>query len=108
MQIALLHGDYDAQKLEAVKAEMQKLGAPTIKAVWMGCYGHWAALEGCHRVRAAKELCLTPIIEEIECSEDVTLAEIGCDQCGDGCTIAQVCDDSYRATVITFNDGEDE
>ena len=108
MNIALLHGGYDAQKLEAVKAEMQTLGAPTIKAVWMDCYGHWAALEGCHRIRAAKALGLTPIIEEIEYSEDVTLDDVGCDQSGDGCTIAQVCDDSCRAEIIAFDAGEDE
>lgn len=107
MQIALLHGHHCEKHLELVKAEMQNLGAPTIKAVWMDCYGHWAALEGCHRIRAAAEIGLTPIIKEIEYSEEVTLAEIGCDQSGDGCTVAEVCDESYRAEIVAFNDCEE-
>lgn len=108
MKIALLHGYYDAQKLESVKKEMQDLGAPTIKAVWMDCYDHWAALEGCHRIRAAADLGLVPVIEEIEYSEEVTLDEIGCDQSGDGCTIAEVCDDSFRAEIVAFYKLENE
>ena len=74
----------------------------------MDCYGHWAALEGCHRVRAAKALGLTPIIEEIEYSEDVTLDDVGCDQSGDGCTIAEVCDDSYRAEIVIFSEDDED
>lgn len=102
MNIALLHGGYNTQKLEAVKKEMQELGAPTIKAVWMECYSHWAALEGCHRIRAASDLGLVPVIEQIEYSEEVTLEDICCDQSGDGCTIAEVCDDSYCTEIVAF------
>ncbi|MDH1234504.1 MULTISPECIES: hypothetical protein [Stutzerimonas stutzeri subgroup] len=102
MIIALAHDHFDADKLDAVKAEMTFLGAPVIKAVWMECFGHWAALEGCHRIRAAVELGLTPVIEEIEYSEDVTLAELACDDADEGYTVAQIADDSYRTETITF------
>ena len=104
MEIALMHKHFDAQHLEDVKAEMVNLGAPTIKAVWMECWGVWAALEGCHRIRAAKELGMIPEIEEIEYSEDVTLEELGIDDSGDGFTVAEIADGAYRAKIIKFED----
>jgi hypothetical protein len=70
MKVALVHDHYDAAHLEAVKAEMATMGAPVIKAVYMECYDLYAALEGCHRIRAAKELGLVPIIDEVEYSDD--------------------------------------
>lgn len=104
MIIALVHDHFDVDKLEAVKAEMATLGAPVIKAVWMECFAHWAALEGCHRIRAAMELGLVPVINEVEYSEETTLAELGCDDSDDGYIIAQIADDSYRAETIAFED----
>jgi hypothetical protein len=59
MQIALLHKHYNGNHLEAVKTEMQNLGAPVIRAIWSETYGMWMAVEGCHRIRAAKDLGLT-------------------------------------------------
>lgn len=103
MQIALVHDHYDDSHLQAVIAQMRTFGAPTIKAVWMETHGHWAALEGCHRIRAAAELGLMPIIDEIEYSNQ-TLADLGCDDADDGYTVEQIADDSYRATVIEFAD----
>ena len=79
MQIALYHRHYDEQHLDTVKAEMQKLGVPTIKAIWSECYGMWMAVEGCHRIRAAKDLGLTPNIEEIT-SETVIIQIDGDDE----------------------------
>ena len=64
MIIALLHQHYNKQHLEEVKSEMMKLGAPTIRAIWDETQGMWRAIEGCHRIRAAKELGITPIIKE--------------------------------------------
>ena len=106
MQIALTHEHYDEAHLEAVKAEMQALGAPTIKAVWMECWGVWAALEGCHRIRAAAELGLVPEIDEVEYSEEVTTDEIGLGDAfgGDTWTIAEIADGACKATIITFED----
>lgn len=108
MKIALTHNHFDTEKLSAVKAEMQVLGAPTIKAVWMECWGLWAALEGCHRIRAAHELGLIPEIEEIEYSEDVTTADIGLADAFDGdvYTVAAIADDAYKNLVLDFEDEE--
>lgn len=102
MKIALVHDYYDAAHLEAVKAKMATLGAPVIKAVWMECYGVWAALEGCHRIRAALELGLTPEIEEVEYSDETTLESLGCDDSGNGYTVSYIADDAHRATIMEF------
>lgn len=102
MKIALMHSHFDAAHLAGVKAEMATLGAPIIKAVWIDAHGHWAALEGAHRIRAAADLGLPPVIQKIEYSEDVTLADLGCDDAGEGYTVAGVADGSHRSTIITF------
>lgn len=102
MKIALVHDHYDKDHLDAVKKEMQVLGAPKIHAVWMECHNHWAALEGCHRIRAAKELGLIPEIIEIEYSDNMCSTVAGYDG-DDDYTISSVCDDSYRSTIIEFN-----
>lgn len=48
----------EAAKLETVKAEMLKLGAPTIRVV--DCGDYLMALEGCHRIAAAHALGIEP------------------------------------------------
>ena len=101
MQIALVHPHFDATHLESVKSEMMILGAPTIKAVWMECYGMFAALEGCHRIRAAAELGLIPEIEEIEYSDEINVADLGLD--GEF-VISSVADDAYNAVIINFEE----
>lgn len=102
MKIALLN-NVDADHVEEVKTEMSVLGAPKIKAVWMECFGHWAALEGSHRVVAAKELGLIPEIEEIEYSEELTLDDLGCDDSGDAFSVSSICDASYSSKVVNFD-----
>ena len=102
MQIALVHNHFNQDHLEAVKQEMQEIGAPVIRAVWMECYGVWAALEGCHRIRAAKELGIEPIIEEIEYSDD-PISSIGC-EADEDYAISDICDGAYRAIIISFDD----
>lgn len=47
-----------AERLETVKAEMETMGAPTIRVV--DCGDHYMALEGSHRLAAAHALSLTP------------------------------------------------
>lgn len=64
-RIYLVHKHYDAAHLETVKAEMLKLGAPTIKAFWDEALNAWVAVEGCHRLRAAKALSVTPVIDQV-------------------------------------------
>jgi hypothetical protein len=102
-RIALLHNHYDEEKLESIKDEMKNLGAPRIKAVWMEVWGVWAALEGCHRIRAAKDLGLVPEIQEVEYSEDVTLEEIGCECDNPGLTVADVADMAFESEVVEFD-----
>ncbi len=73
--IVLLHKHFDAAHLETVKAEMSKLGAPTIRAIWDEGYGVLLAVEGCHRLRACVELGIEPVIEEIEFTPDALVIE---------------------------------
>ena len=63
--IALLHKHYDEQHLEEVKTEMASLGAPVIRCIWSELNNMWMAVEGSHRIRAAKDLDLMPIITDI-------------------------------------------
>lgn len=101
MYITLLHSHFDQDKLDAITAEMRTLGAPTIRAVCTDPDGMYVALEGCHRIRAAKILGLVPVIDEIEYSDEVIE---GCDG-GRGYTVAEIVDDAaYNAVVIDFGD----
>jgi hypothetical protein len=50
----------DADKLSQVISEMRTLGAPTIEVV--DCGDYFQALEGSHRLAAAAELGLEPIL----------------------------------------------
>ena len=103
MKIALVHSHYNSEKLERVKEEMKVLGAPKIHAVWMECYGHWAALEGSHRIRAAKELGLTPEIIEVDYSDEMASTILGYDGDEDY-PISEICDSSHESVIIEFND----
>lgn len=58
-----------AARLDRVLAKMQDLGAPTIKAYWDG-EKYWA-VEGSHRLAAAKILGLTPVIEEVNIDDEI-------------------------------------
>ena len=98
MKIALVHEHYDEAHLEAVKNEMLVLGAPVIKAVWMECYNRFQALEGCHRIRAAKELRLTPVIEEVEYSEETRMSDIGC-ECEEDYAVSEICGDNKNFEI---------
>jgi len=81
----------EPEKLEAVKASMESMGAPTIKAVWLEGYNAWMALEGSHRLVAAKELGLVPEIEEVEFDADVRLSDLECkDFAGDDYSIEEL------------------
>ena len=106
--IALIHNHFDKNHLEEVKQEMKILGAPKIKAVWMECYNMYAALEGCHRIRAAKELGLVPEIIELDyndiCDLDVTDPSLELDLDNPGSNIAWLVDDCYKRVTIDFND----
>lgn len=64
--IKIYHNHYSEEHLEDVKNKMEALGAPKIKAIWVEEFDCWQATEGCHRIRAAKILGLTPVIIDIE------------------------------------------
>jgi hypothetical protein len=72
ISIVLVHNHYDADHLETVKTQMLELGAPKIRCFFDEANDLWFAVEGCHRLRAAHELGLTPIVEDI--SDDDSLA----------------------------------
>jgi hypothetical protein len=101
--IALLHDHYDVDHLKAVVSDMRTMGAPIIRAVDLG-EGVWAALEGCHRIRAAAELGLTPVLVPVEYSETVTTDDLGmtADFDGDTWTIAQLVDDAWQREIVRF------
>lgn len=101
MRIVLAHDHFDAAHLAAVQAQMTEIGAPTIKAVWMEGNGEWMALEGCHRLRAALALGITPEIDPIEWSEDVTTEDIGTDH-QDVWTIAELCEHNIHNQTLVF------
>jgi len=73
MRITLYHNHYNEQHLEAVKAEMETLGAPTIRCIWSEIYEMWMAVEGCHRLRAAAALGITPVVQDITNDETATI-----------------------------------
>ena len=66
MTIYKLH-EVDDEKLENVKSEMRIMGAPSIKAVEIS--DMIIAIEGVHRITAAKELGYIPNIEVISCDD---------------------------------------
>lgn len=98
MEIFLTHDHYDKTHLEDVKAEMIKLGAPTIRVFDMG-EGMYAAIEGCHRLRAAAALGVTPEIEilDYDALADIDVTDeqahgLGLDLDNPGTTFAQIID----------------
>lgn|SRR5574344_749998 len=103
MYIALAHKQYDEDHLEEVKKEMLEKGAPVIRAVYVECYDCYVALEGCHRIRAAKELGLTPVIDELDYDDikDLPMNSDGFDFDNDD-TFESFLDTAHRRTMIQF------
>lgn len=103
MYIALAHKQYDKDHLAEIKDEMLVKGAPVIRAVWMECYDCYVALEGCHRIRAAKELDLIPVIDELNYDDikELPMNSDGFDFDNDS-TFESFLDDAHRRTIIQF------
>lgn len=101
MNLILPHSHFDQKHLEEVISEMKIKGVPIIKAVDTG-EGVWVALEGSHRIRAAKALGLVPVIEEIEYSEDLMTDDVIPGQYQDNWTIAEIVDKAYQSEIIEF------
>lgn len=73
MYIALLHSHFSEEHLDEVKKEMELFGAPVIKAIYNEVEGLWMACEGCHRIRAAAELGLAPIINDVTAEKTICI-----------------------------------
>ena len=103
MSIALYHKHYNAEHLESVKKEMEVMGAPEIRAIWSEMYGLWMAVEGCHRIRAAKELGLEPVIIDISDDETTMIQYDGDDIEVDVVNLAEVLtDNACKTEIINF------
>ncbi|MDR3582503.1 MAG: ParB N-terminal domain-containing protein [Candidatus Pacebacteria bacterium] len=109
LAIALLHNHFDADHLEQVKAEMATMGAPTIRVAWHAG-GVWVALEGCHRLRAAKALGLTPVIIPVEYDDETTTEDAGFtdDELPDVLVIADVVDKASNRLILDFEPQDDD
>ena len=92
--VILLHAYYDEEHLKEVVSEMKTMGTPVIRGFYCECFGAFLALEGCHRIRAAKQLGLVPVFEEVE-FEDIT--EVVNDVC-DGILVD---DDTFESVIST-------
>jgi len=101
MNIALLHNHFDASHLARVTKEMESLGAPTVKAVWVEAHNRYVALEGCHRLRAAFALGLTPEIDIVD-DLDATAESLGVDCKDASMTVMDMIDVGYKAVELTF------
>ena len=66
----------DPAKVDAVAAKMLDLGAPEVRAV-VDSDGFAWAVEGVHRLAAASELGLVPVVVEV--SRDDLVADLGLD-----------------------------
>jgi hypothetical protein len=77
MNIALYHPQYNQAHLNRVTAIMRVRGAPTIRCIWSEYYDMWLAVEGCHRLRAAKDLGLVPVIKDVSTQHTVTIQSGG-------------------------------
>ena len=80
MNIVLTHRHYNNEHLSEVIEEMKSIGAPTIRAFWSELYGSYLAVEGCHRVRAAAELGIAPIVTTVEPTGEITIEVDGADE----------------------------
>lgn len=70
MKTILTAHETDKDKLATVTAEMETMGAPTIRAYWDG--EKYIALEGTHRIAAAAALGLDVEIDECELDDEIT------------------------------------
>jgi hypothetical protein len=70
--IYAIHAPF-ADRLEAVKAEMETLGAPKIRVV--DCGDYYMALEGSHRLAAAAALGLTPELIVFEQGDTLDISQ---------------------------------
>ena len=73
MTIITMH-KVNENHLARVTSEMKTLGTPTVRAIWDGEV--YYAVEGTHRLMAAYNLGLEPIIEHVEYSDETIIIEL--------------------------------
>ena len=88
----------NTEKYAEIKAYMEEAGAPTLRAVWMDCFGAWVALEGSHRLNAAAELGFVPEIEEMDYDDGIKVRDIT--DIDMDCSIAEFCDRAHENAII--------
>lgn len=107
MEVYLVHSHFDKCHLEEVKAEMAELGTPRIRVIDMG-EGLYAAIEGCHRLRAAAALDLTPELDILDYNAiadlDVTDPALCLDLDNPGMTISDLVSNFNRRAWLEFGD----
>lgn len=98
-----------ADKLEAVKAEMSSLGAPTIRVV--DCGDHYMALEGSHRLAAAAELGITPELEVYDQDDTLDITEHdwyeAANWAGTEYSAGEVAGELYSTQAVAYSFGHD-
>lgn len=99
--IILPHSHYDADHFELVKAEMQVLGAPTVKVI--DCGEHYVALEGAHRLRAAAELDLIPVLDMVEYDPDAETDDVVPGSYQDNWTLDRIVSRAHESTPLYFD-----
>lgn len=108
MEIALFHKHYNEDHLESVKAEMLKLGAPKIRAIWSEAYACWMAVEGCHRLRAADALGVRPIIVDVSDKKTLTVQVDGENVKVKRADLEEeLADNVWRTKTIIFSEEQD-
>ena len=107
MDIVIAHKYYNKEHLDSVMSDMAQMGAPVIRAIYDEANSVFVALEGCHRIRAAKKLGLTPIISEVNFDDVAGLAlndpKLSLDFDNDT-LIDDFFYDAPRRPIIEFND----
>ena len=97
----------NADYLANVKAEMLTLGTPVINVVFDDAQGIYVALEGSHRLTAAKELNLVPVLNVVEVEDtDIYVEDLGLGITDCEYTVQDLLDMAYRATLVDFDDIE--
>lgn len=97
----------DPDHLAAVKAEMQRLGAPAVRVV--DCGDHYMAIEGTHRLTAAAELGIVPALEILEQDDLVEADSLDFDHlaAGESYTAGEIAGELYGMRNPTLRITED-
>ena len=100
-----IHGA-DLKRLETIKTEMATLGPPTLRVV--DCGDFFMALEGSHRLAAAQDLGLMPLLIVHDQEEVLTLADFDwfeneVDWDGPTCLAGEIAGKLYTTQAVPYN-----